>query len=247
VAAPARAEGTRLTLRPGVVGFGTVDAVRLADRPLIPDGLRRPAAVVAVLAATVVAVLGARYAGDSRPGRVDGNLDDAVDALPDPGHGLARAVTLLGTPAVVAVVAVVLALVCLLARRPRAAVLAVAGPGLTGLITTLGKPVVDRTIGDGLAFPSGHTGGATSLALVIALLVAGLLRLGTRDTAVLAVTCAVAGGGAVGTGMVIIGAHYPTDVVGGFCAAVAAVLGVALVLDLAVRMTAGRKRTPAPT
>jgi membrane-associated phospholipid phosphatase len=77
--------------------------------------------------------------------------------------------------------------------------------------------------------------------------VAGLLRLGTRDTAVLAVTCAVAGGGAVGTGMVIIGAHYPTDVVGGFCAAVAAVLGVALVLDLAVRMTAVRKRTPAPT
>jgi membrane-associated phospholipid phosphatase len=92
---------------------------------------------------------------------------------------------------------------------------------------------VDRTIGreESLAFPSGHTGGATSLALVCALLLAAALELRARDTLLLAAAGAVVAGGAVGTGMVVAGAHYPTDVVGGFCTAVACVLGVALLLD----------------
>jgi membrane-associated phospholipid phosphatase len=198
--------------------------------------------VVVVLAASVVAVLGARYSCDSSAGRVDGRLDQAVDALPGGGHGLARAVTAAGSPPVVVVAAVAVALACLLARRPRAALLAVAGPGLTGLVTTFGKPVVDRTIGQdgGLAFPSGHTGGATSLALVVGLLLAGLVPLGAAGTAVLGTVCAAAAGGAVGTGMIAVGSHYPTDVVGGFCTAVAAVLAVALVLDTAGRRASGR-------
>jgi undecaprenyl-diphosphatase len=112
-------------------------------------------------------------------------------------------------------------------------VLAVGGPGLTGLITTFGKPVVDRTIGrdDTFAFPSGHTGGATSLMLVCALLLAAAFGLQARGTAVVAAASAVVVGGAVGAGMVAGGSHYPTDVVGGFCTAVASVLAVALVLD----------------
>src|SRR5918993_14360 len=116
-----------------------------------------------------------------------------------------------------------LALLCLVARKPRAALLAVAGPGLTGLVTTFGKPVVDRTIGreESLAFPSGHTGGATSLALVCALLLAAALELRAGETLLLAAASAVVAGGAVGTGMVVAGAHYPTDVVGGFCTALA--------------------------
>jgi membrane-associated phospholipid phosphatase len=166
---------------------------------------------------------------------VDGHLDDAVDALPSGGHGLARAVTAVGSPVVVVVAVAGVALACLLTRRFRGAALTVAGPGLTGLVTTFGKPVVDRTIGhsDALAFPSGHTGGATSLSLVCALLLAAALGLRVRGTAVLAATSALVAGGLVGAGMVVGGAHYPTDVVGGFCTAVAAVLGVALVLDAA--------------
>ena len=66
-----------------------------------------------------------------------------------------------------------------------------------------------------------------------ALLLAAALGLGARGTAVLAATGGIVAGGLVGTGMVAGGAHYPTDVVGGFCAAVAAVLGLALVLDAA--------------
>jgi undecaprenyl-diphosphatase len=207
--------------------------VPLADCTLLPDGARKAASAVAVLAATVVAVLAARYAGDDSAGRVDGHLDRAVDALPGTGGRIVQAVTVLGSPPVVTVCAGLLAVVCLLSRAPRAAVLAVGGPGLTGLITTFGKPVVDRTIGrnDALAFPSGHTGGATSLILACALLLAAALGLRARGTAVFATTSAVAAGGAVGMGMVARGSHYPTDVVGGFCAAVASVLVVALLLD----------------
>jgi membrane-associated phospholipid phosphatase len=38
--------------------------------------------------------------------------------------------------------------------------------------------------------------------------------------------------------MVVLGSHYPTDVIGGFCTATAAVLTVALVLDATVRQRA---------
>jgi undecaprenyl-diphosphatase len=205
---------------------------------LLPAELRAPAAVVAGLAAGVLGVLGVRYAGDDGPGRVDGHLDRAVDALP--GQRLASLVVLFGNPAFVATAAVALALLCLVRRRFRMAALAVGGPGLTGLLTTFGKPVVDRTIGreDGLAFPSGHTGGATSLALVVALLLAAELGLRPAATAGLAGLSAVVAGGAVGTGMVVTGSHYPTDVIGGFCAATAAVLALALVLDATVRQRA---------
>jgi membrane-associated phospholipid phosphatase len=205
--------------------------VRAPDRPLLPGPLRTGAVVLAIVAALVVAVLAVRYRGASEPGRVDGHLDNAIDALPGTGHDIAGAVTFFGSPKAVALGAVVLALVCLAARRPRWAVLAVAGPALTGVATTLGKPLVGRTIDDSLAFPSGHTGGSTSLALVTALIVAAALGLGTAATAALAAVCAVLGGGAVGTAMALIGAHYPTDVVGGFGTAVAVVLLVALALD----------------
>jgi membrane-associated phospholipid phosphatase len=218
------------------------EAVASRRGELLPRGLRAAAVVVAMLAASVVAGLAIRYAGDSTPGRVDGHLDRAVDALP--GHRIARMVIVLGSPGVVAVAAVVVTVICLLARRPRGAALAVAGPGVTGLVTTFGKPLVDRTIGHAgeLAFPSGHTGGATSIALVVALLVAAAAGLGVGGTAALAAVCAIGAGGVVGTGMIIGGAHYPTDVVGGFCTAVAAVLVVALVLDAVTR-----RRGPALT
>ena len=225
----------------GVPGFGTVGRVLLPDRPLLPGPLRPGAIVVAVVAALVVAVLAVRYAGDSSAGRVDGRLDNAVDALPGTGLDLGRAVTVFGSPQAVALGAGLVAAVCLLARRPRAALLALVGPGLTGLATTFGKPLVGRTIQDGLAFPSGHTGGATSLGLVVGLLLASALRYGAAGTAVLAAVCAVGAGGTVGTGMVLAGSHYPTDVVGGFATAVAAVLAVALALD-----SWARRRAPAP-
>jgi undecaprenyl-diphosphatase len=77
---------------------------------------------------------------------------------------------------------------------------------------------------------------------VVALLLAAGLRLGAVGTGLLAAVCAVVAGGAVGTGMVMGGQHYPTDVVGGFCTAVAAVLAVALALDALVLRRAVLRR-----
>jgi undecaprenyl-diphosphatase len=139
----------------------------------------------------------------------------------------------------VAALAGALAVVCLLLGRRRLAVVAVAGPGLTGITTTLFKPLLGRTIDGGLAFPSGHTGGATALGLVAALLLISLLRPGRGGAlAILAAGGLVVGGG-VGAAMVASNVHYPTDTLGGFCTAVVMVFGCALLLD---RMPS--RRTP---
>jgi undecaprenyl-diphosphatase len=140
-----------------------------------------------------------------------------------------------GSPAVVVTVALSLAGLCLWLGHRRLALLAVAGPGLTGLITTLSKPLIGRTIDGDLAYPSGHAGGATAIGLVTALVLVAVLRPSpTRAGAILAAGALVAGG-AVAVLLVAANWHYATDAVGGICTAITAVLGSALALDAAGR------------
>ncbi|MEQ3551488.1 phosphatase PAP2 family protein [Pseudonocardia nematodicida] len=217
--------------------------------PSLLGPLRRPAPVLVAVALTVFGVLAARYAGNAAAGRVDDRADAVVEALPHlPGALLARAITF-GTPESVVLWAVTLAGTALLLRRPRAALLAVVAPGLTGVATTVLKPVIGRTIGafePGYAYPSGHTGGAVAIGLVAAVLLIGLLRM-TRPGPAVAVLAALtlAAGGAVGAGMVRVGAHYATDTVGGFCTAVAIGLGSALLIDRVADRRATRAVPPA--
>lgn len=42
---------------------------------------------------------------------------------------------------------------------------------------------------------------------------------------------ALLAGGIVGVAMVVVGVHYPTDTIGGFCTAVVVVLGLALAIE----------------
>ena len=126
-------------------------------------------------AATTFAVLAARYAGTSEAGGVDTRVDAVVDPLGTAHRWLVRHVMALGSPSSVVVLAFAASAVCLVLGRRRLAVLAVVGPGVTGVCTTLLKPALGRTIGGGFAFPSGHTGGATSLGLVAALLAISVL------------------------------------------------------------------------
>nr|WP_051034087.1 phosphatase PAP2 family protein [Streptomyces sp. SS] len=212
-----------------------------------PLGVARgPLGAVAGLAALVVVVLGVLFAGDSGPTAVDARVwavvgGAVVGGVGAPWRDVALAVDFLGEPvgAVVLVAGAVGG--CLLLRRPRAAVLVVAGVGISVGATKLLKPVVGRTIhGENLSFPSGHTAFLTAFALVVALLLAG--RIGLRGAAGTSLVAAVGliAGGAMGWAQVVLSAHYPTDVVGGWCTAMAVVPATAWLVGRAAGRPADR-------
>ncbi|MGH3829539.1 MAG: phosphatase PAP2 family protein [Pseudonocardiaceae bacterium] len=201
-------------------------------RPALPLVLRGPIGVIAVLAAGVDVVLAAHYSGDTTAGWWDRWAQTAVQGLlPHAGHD-ALPIDLVGEPLVTAGLAALLAAACLVLRRRRLAVVAVAGPGLTGIATTVLKPVIGRTIhGDNLSYPSGHTAAATVLALVVTLLAVDLLRAGRMPGVLL--ICAGAGlaGAMMAWSQVVLRNHYPTDTIGGFCTALAVVPATAWLVD----------------
>lgn len=200
------------------------------EPPLIPPALRSPAIVAVLVSATVFTVLAVRYSGGSTARWLDYRGAWLADDLVPRGAGDLVA---LGSPAAVVPLAVLVALACVWLGERRLAVVAIAGPGLTGLVTTFGKPVVGRTFDGEFAYPSGHTGGATALSLVAALLLVRLLAPppGPARAGLLVAAGALLGGGTVGAVVVVLDWHYATDAVGGFVVAVAAVLGCALQVD----------------
>ncbi|MEG3627914.1 phosphatase PAP2 family protein [Streptomyces poriticola] len=198
---------------------------------------RRPATrlwlgPVAALAALVVVVLGGLYSGESKPGAADARIWAAVHGVAPPWRHLALATDFLGEPAGAATLVVATVTGCLLLRAPRAAVLTVVGTGATVGATTLLKPLTGRTIHDGhLSYPSGHTAFLTALALVVALLVTGRLGLGGTAGTTLVLAAALAAGAVMGWAQVALGAHYPTDVLGGWCTALVVMPATAWLVD----------------
>ncbi len=205
--------------------------IALPGPVLLPVPLRRPVAVVAGGAFAVLAVLTVRFAGTSAASGVDLHVDTVVDPIGAAHLWLVRHTVMLGSPPTVVLVAFLLAGGCVALGRRRLALLAIAGPGITGLATTTLKPLIGRTLEESYAFPSGHAGGATSLGLVTALLVISLARPGRKVSLLVIAAGALLAGGGVGFAMVASNAHYPTDIVGGFCTAVVVVLSGALTLD----------------
>ena len=116
-----------------------------------------------------------------------------------------------------------------------AAAFAIVAPiGASALTELVLKPLIDRHKQTGLAFPSGHTTGAFSLALTAAVLLlphrADLrARLGFVRLVVGASVLALATGTAIA--LVALRAHYATDTLGGAAVALAVVPTVALGLD----------------
>ncbi|MEV4051701.1 phosphatase PAP2 family protein [Amycolatopsis sp. NPDC049688] len=205
--------------------------VRAAPAAL-PPVLRTPLAMSAALATAVVVALGILHFHDSGLTGLDAAILPSIDGVRPPWRYVALVFDFGGEPVGSVILVALLAGVCFLLNRLRTAVLTVLGVVVTVAVTTVLKPIVGRTIhGEFLSYPSGHTALATALALVVALLLTDRLGLGRGAAVVLALGLAVVVGVAMGWAEVALGAHYPTDALGGFCAALAAVPGTAWVLD----------------
>lgn len=180
-------------------------------------------------------------------GRVDswffGQIPEALRA-----HGRSLSALAEAVPIVVIMVAAVLAVVCGWRRRWSFAVLAVLAPTVTVALTEAGKQVVDRRIGAYLALPSGHTAGATSVFVVLGLLVLSRVQGNVRAAAGLVLAAATAGAALVGLLMVSLHDHYATDTVAGYSLAVAVTLAIALAIDgIRSRWALRRRRPPEST
>jgi undecaprenyl-diphosphatase len=198
---------------------------------LVSPRVRTSVLVTVGICAVVTAALGAHYADTYAAGRIDRALDLRIQArLADHHHLLGHLVTL-GNPETVVTLAALLAALCALRRRWRGVALALLGPAVAVVLTEwVLKPLVGRHIGHAYSFPSGHTTGAFAIAVTAAVFIfdsRGIrpsLRVGLSVLSLGLAAC-------VAAALVGLGYHYSTDTVGGFCVALGAVLGVAVLID----------------
>lgn len=149
---------------------------------------------------------------------------------------VARALTHLGHPVAVDVVAVLVA-VALFRKRLRAAAVfvLVARFGTLALSSTVkllvdrARPVLEDPVAQahGASFPSGHASGATCTALALALVL--IVRRPSAKWPLLGAAAVVAV--VVAATRVLLGVHYPSDVVAGTALAVAWTVGWSHLLD----------------
>ncbi len=190
----------------------------------LPPRSAAPLAAVSAVAAIALVVLGFLFAGESVGAAVDIGIRADLRALGEPWHQIALVIDWTGEPVGAAVVLATLIIVFLRKGNRRGALLAIGGPGVSVVVTSGMKPLVGRDINEGfLSFPSGHTAAATAFALV------ALLASGASLWLTLVVTAAAAL--AMAWAQVLLNAHYPTDCLGGFCAALAVVPLVAWAID----------------
>ena len=203
----------------------------MARQPLLA---RRGVAVVMVVgAAMATAALGVRYARTHTPGRLDRHLDDEIQGrVAGHSHLLVRVINI-ADPASVIVICALLCALFVVMNRSRLAVLAVLGPAMAGgLVDLVLKPLFDRHLGSILSFPSGHTAGTASLALVVIMAMIGPSRVPWPTVLRWFITvAATASVGVMAIALVGSGYHYATDTFGGLLVAVACVLSVALLID----------------
>ena len=204
---------------------------RLRTSPLaLPVVLRTPSMVLAALGFLTLVALGLRFAGHSVPSAFDAPLLPGPDLIGDPWWYFATAIDFCGEPVGAALILVLVIGGCLLTHRLRTAALAVAGCGVTVVVTSVLKPLTGRTIhGSYLSFPSGHTAFATALALTGAYVLAG--RSGRVAAVAWTLGLALVFGFLMAWAEVGLGAHYPTDTIGGFAAALAIVPVTAYWID----------------
>jgi len=210
------------------------DQARKPVPVLIPDWARRPAVILAICCAAVLAVGGAFAAGRSEGNALDRRIDPwLIQHLQSHMNGLNQ-IADLGNPTALVVLTIIVVLSCLAVRRVNGSILAALSvPIASSLTEFVFKPIVHETIGHSttLSYPSGHSTNVCTLAVIVAVLMINpphrphpVVRL---VVAVLALAVAVV----VMMSLVAIQFHYFTDTVGGACVATSTVLSVALLLD----------------
>jgi membrane-associated phospholipid phosphatase len=220
-----------------------------AYRPLLAARARGPAVVVILLAIIVIAVLGMRYAHQPRAGHLDFTLDAFIRTHIRRYQPITRALVSLGDPPQAAALVAAVAGAAAVARRWSGVVLTIGGTLAAATITELIlKPFIGRLSYGHLSFPSGRTAALFSVAIAIAILLAGAQR--PRNIALRLVASLAAVVVAVSAAIALIArqVHYATDTVAGCCVALATVLALALVLDfLAPRVRSRPSRPRAPS
>jgi undecaprenyl-diphosphatase len=201
--------------------------------PLLPAALRGPAIALLAACAATVLLLGAWVWHQTQAGWLDSAADARLKSALPGYRAVLRPLADIGNPVLATVITVVLAGLCLAARRWRGAVLvAVAVPAAVTLTEVVLKPVIDRRLSGHLEFPSGHTTGAFALATCCAVLLARPAR--ARIPAAVRAVAAAAGycvAALVAVAVVVLGFHYFTDTIGGAATGTGTVLATALILD----------------
>lgn len=168
----------------------------------------------------------------------DVRRSDPADALLGDGAPLgfsgerpANEIVQLGDAKVVIPAAFLLALCALVLRDRIGALVAVGGPGVTGFLTEyVLKPLVNVPAPAGSrAFPSGHGGGIAGIALVVVVLV--YRRWGWLPALLVAPFAAVPVLW-VGSALLRLDFHYPTDVLGGGLLAATVIAAMTATLSL---------------
>ena len=191
-----------------------------------PDRQWRVELAFGLIGLAVVALEGLLVAHRSVAGALDRWLQDIVPGSHAAGY---VDVTWFRYPWVVVIGAVIVAAVSL-RRDPRRAIACLVGPPLAVVLgQEVIKPLVGRTLGGSLTYPSGSTTGAAALAA------AAILAVPPRwkwVTAVLAASYALW----MTIAVVALRWHFPTDSLGG------SILGVAVVLvvDAVAHLVGGR-------
>ncbi len=196
----------------------------------------------ALLATLVVVGLGLLVGNDWAPLleldlRIDSALHDAAESVTWL-QSLAWWLGVVGGGPVSSVLSVAVVLVLLVGRRWRTAlavaVISACAPWLTGRIKVVvgrGRPVwADpfETLYDP-SFPSGHATGGIAVWCVCGIALASLVR--DRKWALIVAISFIVVGVAIGLSRMVLGVHWPSDVVAGWCVALA-VTGVVSALVL---------------
>lgn len=201
--------------------------------PLLPSQARRPAALIAACCIATALLLGILTAHSSRPDPVDSTVDAWIQRAVGAHRAGLRLLEDIAEPTQVALLALVVALACLVARRVNGALLAVLSVLTSVALTELVlKPIFGRTLHGALVYPSGHAGRAFTLAAVVVVLLLNPPghRLNRALKAVIGVA-AVLISSAVAVAMIGLDYHYFTDTIGAGVLAIGVVLTASLLLD----------------